>query len=96
MNVRTMTEASQPVNEPVKDSVIEAVNEAVNGPGAEPAERDPQSTPPKGRDPIPHSPPQEDPPRERSNDEPGAPLPMIQDPPAPDANPIDPRVFVSR
>ena len=78
------TQASQPVNDP----------------GGEPAERDPQSTPPKGRDPIPQStpetPPLKDPPRERSNDEPGAPLPMIQEPPAPDANPIDPRVFESR
>lgn len=43
------------------------------------------------RDPLPEGPPMKDPPLVPR--EPGQPIPAIDDPAAPDANPIDPRVF---
>jgi hypothetical protein len=59
----------------------------VNEPSTPPKDDDPGKTPPM-TEPVPKAPPPEEPPPE-----PGSPPPMIQDPPAPDANPIDPRVF---
>ena len=65
-------------------------------PGPEVPQREPMPDPPMPkepprRDPPPETPPQKIPPRVPP--EPGQPLPVITDPHAPDANPIDPRVF---
>ena len=62
----------------------------VREPNVPPPEKEPRKPPPPMKEPAAEPPPLKEPPPEH---EPGTVPPTFEDPPAPDANPIDPRVF---